>query len=81
MHILSNLQGYDFEYTNNTQVPLRNLLWYMYLLMCWQGAEKTLILREVPFDSISTFRSNKDSLAQCDVAIFIYDRYMISITF
>ncbi|XP_057424028.1 mitochondrial Rho GTPase 2-like [Lotus japonicus] len=37
------------------------------------GAKKILILHEIPEDGISNFLSNKDCLAACDVAAFVYD--------
>ncbi|KAL8166385.1 hypothetical protein V2J09_007884 [Rumex salicifolius] len=37
------------------------------------GAEKVLVLREIPEDSIPKLLSSKNSLAPCDVAIFVYD--------
>lgn len=39
-----------------------------------QGANKTLVLREIPEDGIKKFLSNKESLATCDIAAFVYDR-------
>jgi len=40
-----------------------------------QGARKTLVLREIPESNVSNVLSNKDYLAACDVAVFVYDRY------
>lgn len=40
-----------------------------------QGARKTLVLREIPESKVSNVLSNKDYLAACDVAVFVYDRY------
>ncbi|KAL8166323.1 LOW QUALITY PROTEIN: hypothetical protein V2J09_007822 [Rumex salicifolius] len=37
------------------------------------GAEKVLVLREILEDSIPKLLSSKNSLAPCDVAIFVYD--------
>uniref|UniRef100_A0A803NRF9 Mitochondrial Rho GTPase n=1 Tax=Cannabis sativa TaxID=3483 RepID=A0A803NRF9_CANSA len=34
---------------------------------------KTLILREIPEDGVKKFLTNKEFLAPCDVAIFVYD--------
>lgn len=39
-----------------------------------QGSKRTLLLREIPDDGVKKFLSNKDFLAACDVAIFVYDR-------
>ncbi|KAL4202443.1 hypothetical protein AMTRI_Chr02g221090 [Amborella trichopoda] len=37
------------------------------------GAKKTLIMREIPEDGVQKMLSNKESLASCDVAVFVYD--------
>ncbi|KAG2405798.1 hypothetical protein LR48_Vigan902s000200 [Vigna angularis] len=37
------------------------------------GARKTLVLREIPESKVSNVFSNKDYLAACDVAVFVYD--------
>jgi Ras family protein T1 len=37
------------------------------------GTKETLILREIPEDGVKRFLSNKESLAACDVALFVYD--------
>ncbi|XP_051141744.1 mitochondrial Rho GTPase 1-like [Andrographis paniculata] len=37
------------------------------------GVKKTLILREIPEDGVKKLLSNKESLAACDVAVFVYD--------
>ncbi|KAK6141404.1 hypothetical protein DH2020_024852 [Rehmannia glutinosa] len=37
------------------------------------GNKKTLILREIPEDGVKKLLSNKESLAACDVAVFVYD--------
>ncbi|KAK1318288.1 Rac-like GTP-binding protein ARAC9 [Acorus calamus] len=37
------------------------------------GARKTLIMREIPEDGVSPLLANKDSLAACDIAVFVYD--------
>ncbi|OVA05494.1 Small GTPase superfamily [Macleaya cordata] len=37
------------------------------------GNKKTLILREIPEDGVKRLLSNKESLAACDVAIFVHD--------
>ncbi|CAA7401611.1 unnamed protein product [Spirodela intermedia] len=38
-----------------------------------KGEKKTLIMREIPEDEVKTLLSINDSLAPCDVAIFVYD--------
>ncbi|KAL6210541.1 hypothetical protein ACLB2K_015773 [Fragaria x ananassa] len=37
------------------------------------GNKKTLILREIPEDEVKNLLSKKNSLAACDVAVFVYD--------
>lgn len=32
-------------------------------------------MQEVPEDSIKTLLSSKESLAACDIAVFVHDRY------
>ncbi|GAB4855539.1 hypothetical protein Ancab_024159 [Ancistrocladus abbreviatus] len=38
-----------------------------------QGSKKILILREIPETGVKKLLSDKESLASCDVAIFVYD--------
>ncbi|KAI3783088.1 hypothetical protein L2E82_13150 [Cichorium intybus] len=38
-----------------------------------RGNNKTLILHEIQEDNVKEFLSNKESLAACDVAVFLYD--------
>ncbi|GMI94516.1 MIRO-related GTP-ase 1, embryo defective 2473 [Hibiscus trionum] len=37
------------------------------------GIKKTLVLREIPEDGVVKLLSSKESLAACDIAIFVYD--------
>ncbi|KAL1090675.1 hypothetical protein V6Z11_D07G105900 [Gossypium hirsutum] len=37
------------------------------------GIKKTLFLLEIPEDGVSKLLSSKESLAPCDIAIFVYD--------
>ncbi|KAK1364780.1 Mitochondrial Rho GTPase [Heracleum sosnowskyi] len=37
------------------------------------GGKKTLIMREIPEDVVGQLLSNKDALAACDIAVFVYD--------
>ncbi|XP_008790947.2 mitochondrial Rho GTPase 1 [Phoenix dactylifera] len=37
------------------------------------GVKKTLVMREVPEDEVQTMLSNKESLATCDIAVFVHD--------
>ncbi|XP_076960001.1 mitochondrial Rho GTPase 1-like [Bidens hawaiensis] len=50
----------SYSYTVNTVDQLR-------------GTKKTLILHEIQEDDVKQFLSSKDSLAACDVAVFVYD--------
>lgn len=40
-----------------------------------KGTKKTLVLREVAEDGVERLLCNKEALAACDIALFIYDRY------
>ncbi|KAB1202209.1 Mitochondrial Rho GTPase 1 [Morella rubra] len=37
------------------------------------GTKKTLVLREIPEDGICKLLSDEESLAACDVAVFVHD--------
>ncbi|XP_073009017.1 mitochondrial Rho GTPase 1-like [Typha latifolia] len=37
------------------------------------GVKKTLVMREVPEDQVKSVLSDKESLAACDIAVFVYD--------
>ncbi|PSR86066.1 Mitochondrial Rho GTPase [Actinidia chinensis var. chinensis] len=37
------------------------------------GTKKTIVLREIPEDGVKKLMSYKESLAACDVAVFVYD--------
>ncbi|GKV08980.1 hypothetical protein SLEP1_g20546 [Rubroshorea leprosula] len=37
------------------------------------GVKKTLVLREIPEDGVRNLLSNKESLAACDIAVFVHD--------
>lgn len=37
------------------------------------GVKKTLIMREIPEDQVKILLSNKESLASCDIAVFVHD--------
>ncbi|CAN0914275.1 Mitochondrial Rho GTPase 1 [Linum grandiflorum] len=37
------------------------------------GTKKTLVLREIPEDEVKSLLSKKESLASCDIAVFVYD--------
>lgn len=38
-----------------------------------RGTKKTLVLREIQEDEVKSFLYSKESLAACDVAVFVYD--------
>ncbi|GLT38292.1 hypothetical protein SLA2020_125490 [Shorea laevis] len=38
-----------------------------------RGVKKTLVLREIPEDGVRNLLSNKESLAACDIAVFVHD--------
>ncbi|XP_078152022.1 mitochondrial Rho GTPase 1-like isoform X1 [Carex rostrata] len=38
-----------------------------------QGVKKTLVMREIPEDDVKMMLSDKESLAGCDVAVFVHD--------
>ena len=40
-----------------------------------KGTRKTLVLREIPEGDVRSLLNNKESLAPCDVAVFVYDRF------
>lgn len=47
----------------------------LYILQIYQqGPKKTIVLREIPEDAVETLLSSKESLAACDVALFVHDR-------
>ncbi|KAJ4967913.1 hypothetical protein NE237_014614 [Protea cynaroides] len=37
------------------------------------GSKKTLVLREIPGGAVKSLLSNKESLAACDIAVFLHD--------
>lgn len=37
------------------------------------GTKKTVVLREIPEEAVAKLLSNKDSLAACDIAVFVHD--------
>ena len=40
-----------------------------------KGTRKTLVLREIPEGDVRSLLNNKESLAPCDAAVFVYDRF------
>jgi hypothetical protein len=55
-------------------VHIRSLCLSNCLLFSSHGTKKTLILREIPEDGVGKLLSDKESLAACDVAVFVHDR-------
>jgi len=41
-----------------------------------QVTPKILVLREIPEDRLPELLSTQDCLAACDVAVFVYDRWV-----
>ncbi|KAG6468443.1 hypothetical protein ZIOFF_073128 [Zingiber officinale] len=39
------------------------------------GTKKILVMREIPEQEVKNLLSNKESLAACDIAVFIYDSF------
>lgn len=60
--------------TANFLVSIDRLMLFLFCLLQLQGVKKTLILQEIPEDGVKKLLSNKESLAACDVAVFVYDR-------
>lgn len=38
-----------------------------------KGSKKTLVMREINEESVSSLLEKRDALADCDVAAFVYD--------
>lgn len=49
-------------------------VWALIFLVTFQGTKKTLVLREIPEDGVQKLLTTKESLATCDVAVFVHDR-------
>ncbi|XP_052187372.1 mitochondrial Rho GTPase 1-like isoform X2 [Diospyros lotus] len=74
--LLSSLIGRPFSdiYTSTTEEL------YAVNMVDQPGAnKKTLILREIPEDGVQKLLSKKDSLAACDIAIFVHDSFRLQI--
>ncbi|RWW12791.1 hypothetical protein GW17_00023529 [Ensete ventricosum] len=64
----------------------RGLVWVVHLVLClcfpslissvvlMKGDKKTLVMREIPETEVKNLLSNKESLAACDIAVFVHDR-------
>lgn len=52
------------------------LVWFNNFLPL-KGTRKTLVMREISEGDVGPLLSDKESLAPCDVAVIVYDRYAI----
>ncbi|KAF5820504.1 putative small GTPase, EF-hand domain pair, EF-Hand 1, calcium-binding protein [Helianthus annuus] len=68
--LLSSFVGRPFQ---NTHGLTGNQSYTVNAVDQLRGTKKTLILHEIQEDDVKQFLSSKDSLAACDVAIFVYD--------
>ncbi|KAJ0955455.1 putative small GTPase, EF-hand domain, EF-hand domain pair [Helianthus annuus] len=68
--LLSSFVGRPFQ---NTHGFTGNQSYTVNAVDQLRGTKKTLILHEIQEDDVKQFLSSKDSLAACDVAIFVYD--------
>jgi Ras family protein T1 len=53
--------------------------WHLYLPIhgisfCLQENKKYLVLREISEDGVTKLLANRESLASCDIAVFVHDR-------
>jgi len=46
----------------------------MILLFCLQENRKYLVLKEIPEGEVASLVADKESLASCDIAVFVHDR-------
>ncbi|XP_022856205.1 mitochondrial Rho GTPase 2-like isoform X2 [Olea europaea var. sylvestris] len=68
--LLMSLLGRPFS---DNYVPTTSEQYVVNVVEQHAGKKKTLVLREIPEDGVKKLLSNKESLAVCDVAIFVYD--------
>ncbi|RAL54860.1 unnamed protein product [Cuscuta campestris] len=68
--LLKSFLGRPFS---NEYVPTTDERFVANAVDCPGGIKKTLILREIPEDEIKKLLSTKESLAACDIAVFVYD--------
>ncbi|CAA6659435.1 unnamed protein product [Spirodela intermedia] len=68
--LLNSLTGRPFAENN---MPATQQLFSANVVDMPEGGKKTLIMQEIPADEVKTLLSNKDSLAPCDIAVFVYD--------
>ncbi|KAL2535385.1 Mitochondrial Rho GTPase 2 [Forsythia ovata] len=68
--LLMSLLGRPFS---DNYVPTTSERYVVNVVDQHAGNKKTLVIREIPEDGVKKLLSNKESLAACDVAIFVYD--------
>ncbi|KAL8530646.1 hypothetical protein ACS0TY_007620 [Phlomoides rotata] len=68
--LLMSLLGRPFS---ENYIPTTREKYVVNVVNHHMGNKKTLILREIPEDGVKKLLSNKESLADCDAAVFVYD--------
>ncbi|KAL1539779.1 Mitochondrial Rho GTPase 1 [Salvia divinorum] len=68
--LLTSLLGRPFS---ENYTPTTSERYAVNIVQQHAGNKKTLILQEIPEDGVKKLLSNKESLAACDVAVFVYD--------
>ncbi|KAG6438323.1 hypothetical protein SASPL_103261 [Salvia splendens] len=68
--LLTSLLGRPFS---ENYTPTTSERYAVNIVQQHPGNKKTLILQEIPEDGVKKLLSNKESLAACDVAVFVYD--------
>ncbi|CAK9147069.1 unnamed protein product [Ilex paraguariensis] len=68
--LLMSLLGRPFS---DNYSPTKNEHYVVNMVEWLGGTKKTVVLREIPEDGVKKLLSNKESLANCDVAVFVYD--------
>ncbi|XP_024020110.1 mitochondrial Rho GTPase 1 [Morus notabilis] len=67
--LLDSFLGRPFSNTYNPTTEVR----YAVNVVDQQGTKKTIVLKEIPEDGVKKFLLDKESLAACDVAVFVHD--------
>ncbi|XP_048336186.1 mitochondrial Rho GTPase 1 [Ziziphus jujuba] len=70
--LLDSFLGRPFSYHGYTAMTDERYAANIVYRPDWES-KKTLVLQEIPEDEVSKLFSRKDSLAACDVAVFVYD--------
>ncbi|KAH6818841.1 MIRO-related GTP-ase 1 [Perilla frutescens var. frutescens] len=68
--LLTSLMGRPYS---ENYIPTTSERYAVNIVHQHAGNKKTLILREIPEDGVKKLLSDKESLAACDVAVFVYD--------